>query len=138
MIRPAFLSPVDVEILDDELFRIVRPIEYRSNVLGAILVIPEGFVTDLSSVPRLPVVYWLYGGRARKAAVPHDFLYQTHSCPKPMADRVFLEAMGLISDLPAWARQAMYRGVSLGGASAWESGPTRYTILGNAARAGEM
>jgi hypothetical protein len=138
VIRPAFLSPVEVEILDDELFRVVRPVRFQSAVFPAIIVVPEGFVTDLSSVPRLPIVYWLYGGRARKAAVPHDFLYQTHICPKAIADGVFLEAMGLIPDLPAWARAAMHKGVVLGGQSAYGSGPRRYKVLGNAARAGEL
>ena len=138
MIHPAFLSPLEVEVLDEELFRLVRPFKYQSAILGALLVIPEGFVTDLASIPRLPFVYWLYGGRARKAAVPHDFLYQVHPCDKATADWVFLEAMTLLPDLPALARQAMYRGVWLAGGSAWTSGPTRYTVLGNAARAGEM
>jgi hypothetical protein len=137
-ISPAFLSTLEVEILDEELFRLVRPFKYRSAVLGALLVIPEGFLTDLSSVPRLPLIYWLYGGRARKAAVPHDFLYQTHSCTKEEADEVFREAMALLPDLPAHARWAMYQGVCLGGEVSWESGPRRYTVLGNAARAGEM
>ena len=138
MIHPAFLSLVEVEILDDELFRVVRPVRYQSAALPAIIVVPEGFVTDGSSVPRLPIVYWLYGGRARKAAVIHDFLYQTHICPKAIADAVFLEAMRLIPDLPGWARRAMHQGVVLGGQSSYESGPRRYTVLGNAARAGDM
>ena len=136
MIRPAFLSSLEVEVLDEELFRLTRPLRYQSAALGALLVIPEGFVTDLSSVPRLPLIYWLYGGRARKAAVPHDFLYQTHICAKAVADRVFLEAMALLPDLPTHARVAMHKGVIWGGNGAWESGPLRYTVLGNAARAG--
>ena len=138
MIHPAFLSPVEVEILDDELFRVVRPVRYQSAAMPAIIVVPEGFVTDGSSVPRLPIVYWLYGGRARKAAIIHDFLYQTHICPKAIADAVFLEAMVLIPNLPGWARRAMHKGVVLGGQSSYDSGPRRYTIFGNAERAGEM
>jgi hypothetical protein len=130
---PAFLSPLELEVLDDERFRLVVPLVYRSRVLGDTLVIPEGFLTDLASVPRLPLVFWWYGGRARKASVPHDFLYQRHLVGKATADQVFLEAMALIDDLPAPIRWTMYQGVVWGGGSAWRSGPSRYQVLGNPA-----
>lgn len=128
---PAFLSPLELEVLDDEQFRLVVPFTYQSVVLGEVLNVPAGFVTDLASVPRLPLLYWWFGGRARKASVPHDFLYQTHRVDKGAADSVFLEAMALLGDLPAPIRWTMYMGVTLGGASAWDSGPQRYQVLGN-------
>lgn len=40
------------------------------------VIIPEGFETDLASVPRLPIVYTIWGNRAHREAVLHDYLYR--------------------------------------------------------------
>lgn len=66
--------------------------------------IPEGFETDLASVPRLPFIYWIWGDRAHREAVLHDYLYRidavlwigTSICKdveKKEADWLFREAM---------------------------------------------
>lgn len=65
--------------------------------------IPAGFETDLASVPRLPFVYLLWGDRAHREAVLHDYLYRCDSLiwigPAPCrpekeeADWLFREAM---------------------------------------------
>lgn len=47
---------------------------YESNTVD-IIVVPKGYVTDFSSVPRLPFVYWLFGGRGDLEGALHDFLY---------------------------------------------------------------
>lgn len=77
------------------------------------LTIPKGFVTDLASVPRLPVVYLLAGDSAHEAAVIHDWLYRMQE-PRAFADRVFLAAMEAMGE-PWWRRWLMYAGVRLGG-----------------------
>jgi hypothetical protein len=56
------------------------------------ITVPAGFETDLASVPRLPLAYALFGGRARRSAILHDFLYETQA-GKDYADEVFLAAM---------------------------------------------
>jgi hypothetical protein len=55
--------------------------------------VPAGFVTDLDSVPRLPVVWLLLKGWSRGAAVLHDWLYSEGLVSRAEADRVFLDAM---------------------------------------------
>lgn len=40
------------------------------------VVIPKEFITDLASVPRLPIAWLVAGGRGNRAAVLHDFAYQ--------------------------------------------------------------
>lgn len=37
---------------------------------------PSGFETDLGSVPRLPLIWWLWGDRAHRECVWHDYLYR--------------------------------------------------------------
>jgi Protein of unknown function (DUF1353) len=58
------------------------------------VVIPRGFITDLDSVPRVPVLYEIYKGRTRIAALIHDFLYRM-GCEKSASDVTFLYCMGL-------------------------------------------
>ena len=94
------------------------PLIYYSDYLGAAVVAPQGFKTDLASVPRLfrglvPVA----NAKNRKASVIHDWLYQSagvHSYTRKQCDRVFLEAMKS-SGVSWFRRQTMYRGVRAGG-----------------------
>lgn len=137
MIEAKFLSALQVEQLAEDRWRLLSSLRYQSAVLGAIIVVPEGFLTDFESIPRwLPIVYAaLYGG-AHAAGVVHDFLVQTH-IPKDQAtaDAVLYEAAGAsgpgIFPLPSWKRHAIWAGVRIGGASAWASGPRRFQVLGN-------
>jgi hypothetical protein len=84
--------------------------------------VPMGFVTDFASVPRLPGAYLLFGGRANKSAVLHDFLYVERR-DREFADAVFLCAMK--NEEPAWRRFAMWLGVRLGGWVAYANKPTK-------------
>nr|WP_324259036.1 DUF1353 domain-containing protein [Cellvibrio fontiphilus] len=56
--------------------------------------VPKGFITDLDSVPRIPIFYLVFKGRTTKAAIVHDFLY-THGTNRKEADKTFLELMEL-------------------------------------------
>jgi hypothetical protein len=125
--------------MDDEFFCLERPLLDRSDILRSlnnpefpdgVLTIPAGFVTDFSSVPRVPIVYMLFGDRAHHESVPHDYLYQTHLVSKSVADRVFLEAMQSRGK-SAFIRNSMYLGVVLGGGSSYKSGPERMRIFNN-------
>lgn len=76
------------------------------------VVVPAGFRTDLASVPRLPGMFLLFGGKARKAAVVHDYLYSTGR-DREFADSVFLHAMKDEENL--FTRSVMWLAVRLGG-----------------------
>ena len=137
MIPAKFLSALQVEQLAEDRWRLLSSLRYQSAVLRAIIVAPEGFISDFESVPRwLPLVYaTLYGG-AHAAGVIHDLLYQTHiAADQGVADDVLYEAMGAegpgIVAVPAWKRQIIWAGVRLGGAAAYASGPRRFQVLGN-------
>lgn len=77
-------------------WRLVEPLGYLSDVLGGHVEVPDGFETDMASVP-VPLqpllqkddgILW--------PAIVHDFLY-SRDCPLAVtrreADLVFLEAM---------------------------------------------
>ena len=137
MITAKFLSALQVEQLAEDRWRLLSALRYQSAVLKAIIVVPDGFVTDFESVPRwLPLVYaTLYGG-AHAAGVVHDMLYQTHiAADQGVADDVLYEAMGAngpgIVAVAGWKRSVIWTGVRLGGAAAYASGPRRFQVLGN-------
>ena len=92
---------------------------YESDIVGPVSV-PAGFETDLASVPRLIVIYELWGNRCHREAVIHDYLYRIDSVPqasKLQADRTFLEAMKVLGK-PFYIRWFMFAGVA---AFAWMS-----------------
>lgn len=131
-----------------------------------VISVPEGFVTDFASVPQLIITVlgavgilvahflnmdWLLllgivivllaatmprWGKYGKAAVLHDYLYETlcwlspykfkdHN-PRKYADDVFYEAM-LVSVTKPWKAAVMYRAVRLFGWLAWK-GNTRKKV----------
>jgi hypothetical protein len=85
----------------------------------------HGFYTDLDSVPRLPLAYWLTKGRIFIEAILHDYQY-FRGDPRDYADAVLLGAMSAPHpDDPTRARvsepyrSAIYAGVRAGGWKAY-------------------
>jgi hypothetical protein len=109
-----FLNELRLAVLMDNSFRLVTP--FYVMLGGQEIIIPADFKTDLASVPRLPVIYWLLGGRGHKAAVIHDWLYQTKRFPRDECDAYFYHAL-VESGVWSWYAKAMWRGVRAGGAA---------------------
>ena len=82
-------------------------------------------ITDLASVPRIPVIFSMWGNRCHHEATIHDLLYGTHLTSKKDADLIFLEAMKARGK-PLWIREPMYLAVKLGGRSSYKTGPKRW------------
>lgn len=117
-----FLTKLDVMLKDsgEKIWILKSPLVYESDIAGKINV-PTLFETDFASVPRVPVFYSLFGDRAHREAVLHDFLYRIDAIPqveRSTADSVFLEAMK-VRGKGFFTRYAMYLGVRLGGWTAW-------------------
>ena len=116
-----FLTNLNIALVDDCTWRLSSPLAYQSDIAGRI-VVPDGFLTDLASVPRIPIVYLSWGDRAHREAVVHDFLYcaDCPACfPRDVVDKIFLEAMEA-RGVPAHIRYPMYWGVRLGGWACWK------------------
>ena len=124
-----FLTPLLGEWLDDDVrFELHEPLIYQSDVAGMTFNIPAGFVTDFASVPRVPIIYELFGDKAHHESVVHDFIYQTHATIRGTADKVFKEAM-ILRGKPGYVVWGMYWGVVLGGWNSYRTGPSRYLVL---------
>lgn len=107
-----FLTELDVRVVPQG-WMLLLPFEAKLiDEAEEWLVVPAGFMTDGASVPRLPLAYMLFGGRARKAATLHDYLYSRRR-DRAFADAVFLAAME--NEESAFVRWFMHAGVRLGG-----------------------
>lgn len=122
---------VVVEKIDGTRWRLARDLVFASGFVGAITV-PRGFVTDFASVPRMPLLFAVFGDRGHAAAVVHDWLYQTHQVGSPRttpvtrdeSDHVFHEAL-IEEGVAPWRARAMYLAVKFCGKAHWDSGPER-------------
>ena len=85
-------------------WKTLSPLHYSHR--DGLLVIPHKFITDLASVPRLPIAWLVAGGMGNRAAVVHDFAYQftvlqyeidgelvERELSRQQADRLFREAL---------------------------------------------
>ena len=116
-----FLTELEVRLKDDDRIWVLEfPLIYESDIVGGIEV-PAGFETDLASVPRLPIFYALWGARAHREAIIHDYLYREDSIPLvsfSMANNIFLETMKVRGK--SWfIRWPMFLGVKFGGHSSY-------------------
>lgn len=111
----AYLTELDITVVTDNLYRLEKSLTYESDLIGLVTV-PPGFYTDLASVPRVPFIYTLWGGRAHHEAVIHDYLFRRDSVPlvtHSQANSVFLEAM-TARGKSALVKYPMYWGVCIG------------------------
>jgi Protein of unknown function (DUF1353) len=126
-----FLTKLDVEQVEDTsqegrgTWKLLSPLSYESDLLGAVLTVPAGFVTDFASTPRLPFVFWFFGDRANYAATLHDWLYTPDSQGNhPVKDRATADAIlkeaTIAQGCPSWVAFALWAGVRVGGWSHWE------------------
>lgn len=116
MIMSSFTTPLELEYIDGESWKVTREFDYLvdyEDKEGDVIRVPEGFITDFASVPRFLWVMFPPTGKYGKAAVVHDYLYvvggkvpcrwcgdnKVIPCPKPAiytkkdADQIFLDAM---------------------------------------------
>lgn len=107
-----FLTQLRLIVLMDDSFRLNA--DFVVKLDGVDVIVPEGFETDLSSVPRLPVVYFAVGGRGHKAGVLHDWLYSTAMFTRLQCDQYFYHALRE-SGVNWFYAKSMYYGVRVGG-----------------------
>lgn len=104
-------------------FVLLEPLEYLSGT-GEKYTVPATFTTDFASVPRLPILYAVFGNRGHsvRPAVLHDYLCRFDVVPRAQADRLFYQAM-LDDGMPENDAMSMYWAVR----AYSELLPTRYT-----------
>jgi hypothetical protein len=118
----SFTSELDVRITQKKregrpLAELLTAFTYEVGDLGSgdLVTVPAGYVTDFASVPRLLWAIEPPLGDAGKAAVLHDWLYETGERSRAEADAIFLEAMKVL-EVEWWKRRLIHRAVRLFGA----------------------
>ena len=99
-------------------FKLLEPLTYwhgdKDN--PTIEEVPEGFVTDFASIPR--VLWSIIGSPAsglyRNPSVLHDFWYKNNKYSRRKCDRLFLGAMK-VAGVGYIKRKTIYYGVRAGG-----------------------
>lgn len=82
--------------------------------------VPDGFVTDFASVPRIPLAFWLFGGIGDYAAGVHDWLYYTAEYPREVCDAIFREILIHVDDAGEPRANMMHLGVRIGGSKFYQ------------------
>lgn len=118
--KSQFITELDIGLCPSHegIWLLRTPLVYYSELLKFEVVVPPSYIdtkfyTDLASVPRIPIIYELWGNRAHMEAVIHDFLFCKNSVPNvsfTMANRVFLEAMQ-VREKPFYISYPMFSGV---------------------------
>ena len=104
----------------DNYFMVAYALRYSTPDNKHQIVVPVGFFTDLTSIPR--GLWWWESpiDRSMAPAIVHDYLYWEQSCTKPEADAVLYLALGEagMGDLK---RFGIYEGVAKAGQSSWDN-----------------
>jgi hypothetical protein len=120
----SFTSDLDVRITQrkrDErvLAELLASFSYDVGAEGSgdTIRVPVGFETDFASIPRLLWIIEPPLGDSGKAAVLHDWLYETGERSREAADAIFREAMGVLGVHPVkvWLMWAAVRLFGSGG-----------------------
>ena len=117
-------------------WRVAQPggLVYTTND-GRVIIVPEGFETNLASVP---AIFWPIlprDGDYAPAAIVHDWLYGCHEldgrpCTRAEADGVMLEAMEALG--VGWLRRwTLYAAVRVGAWWAWWRARRPYPVGNN-------
>ena len=115
-----FTSNFKGELIDKNKWRNLETFEYyRTEDEDEIITVPEGFVTDFASVPRM---FWAIISpidKHAKAAVIHDYCYHQALYSRKVSDLIFLEGLEVLGVKP-WKQWCMYKAVRIGGWRAWQ------------------
>jgi hypothetical protein len=98
-VKSEFLTPLEIQLITPWAnegrgeWEFLSDLKYYSELLQQEVVVFKGFKFDGASVPRIPLVYSLYGGKYFRSAGIHDMFCRFGAIPRNIADKVFLEAM---------------------------------------------
>lgn len=117
------------------LWALQRPMSYYSGpAREEEIIVPAGFVTDLTSIPRLVWTFYPPDGPWVKATIVHDFLYDTQGdgrwndtvgvtratpYSRKESDAILLEGM-IERNIGRWERLVIWLAVTIGGGRGWD------------------
>lgn len=118
-----FKTECDLRVYGRREWVVLAPFEWQSESMHVI--VPEGFITDLASIPRGLRNLFDINGPSRRAAVLHDWLYcaaqdaDGNSVTRKQADDLFREALAACG-VNAVTRNLYWSGVRAFGWRYWK------------------
>ena len=109
-----WLSEFDIRQVDDTYFMLLQDLVYYSKEQGLKITVPFSTVSDGPSVPRVPLLYFLFGNKGKRGSVVHDWLYRNMLLPRWQCDAIFEESLKDSGKYRATSA-GMYAGVRVGG-----------------------
>lgn len=115
-----FTTPLQVELIGKWQFKLLTPFEYHVGEFPSkeIIRVPQDFITNFASIPRIfwPILSPI--DEYAKAAVLHDWLYYKGIYSKKTTELIFNEAMKVLKT-PTWKRRCIYSAGYYGGYPVW-------------------
>lgn len=110
------------QIGSSKYYRLLEGFEYHVGDFPSneIIIVPAGFITDFASTPVFLHPILPPRGKYGKAAVIHDYCYETACYSKLDSDKIFLEGMEVLG-VSKPVRIIMYHGVVIFGWWSWYS-----------------
>lgn len=119
-----YLNPIILRVVDSNASNSIYSIEsdlfYYSPLTELTYVIPEGFITDLASIPKILQSVVKSDGELLESSIIHDYLYTYTNISRSLADEVFREAM-TIYKVKRWKLYISYWTVRLFGGSRFDN-----------------
>lgn len=102
------------ELIGKNLWKNLEQFEYHVGDYPSeeIITVPVDYVTNFASVPR---IFWAIISpidNHAKAAVVHDYLYDSGRYTRKRSDEIFLEALNVL-DVKTWKKHCLFYGVRL-------------------------
>jgi len=116
---PLILVPIP--LTDGKNWVLKKPFQFVCLINGELTTItaPRLMVTDFTSIPQ--IFQSIVGGpwgRYGKAAIIHDYLYQSGLYPRAISDQILRLGMQ-VSDVEKWREFVIYYAVRSGGWKSW-------------------
>lgn len=113
-VKGTFAGFQDIRFAGNQKWLVLAPYSYTTK-RGERIEIPAGFVTDLTSIPRLLWSLYPPHGNYLPAAVVHDYLYWLQDRERGKCDAILGEAMEACEGVSRLTRWVVMRGVRIGG-----------------------
>ncbi|MDX5979606.1 DUF1353 domain-containing protein [Vreelandella alkaliphila] len=117
--RPAWITSAN------PMFITVGTGQFRARD-GRTIEVPEGYVTDFASTPRILWTVMPPHGGLMLASLPHDWGYshggKSGFLPKAWWDSLFYDLLKITPGVPSWKRPIAYWSVRMAGEGGWKNG----------------
>lgn len=114
----SFTKPAILEMLGNFKWKVMEDFVFYTDKPDDEILVPKGYITDLTTVPRIFWVLFPPHGNYAKAAIIHDYLYSNALRTKKEADDIFLLGMEVL-EVPYITRHILWWGAHIFGRGAY-------------------